>query len=469
MTLTIHKEENDVRELQLKVEVSEDQVEKAMRKKARELGREIRFPGFRSGKVPYRVIIQRVGRNAVRADAVDDIVQTVFADAVQEAEVQPYGQPTLDNMEVEPLVFEFTVPLEPVVTLGEDYREMRHEVEPVVVTDEALQEALEQVQIQHQTTEPVDRPIQESDLVTVSGKGELVAVEAEDEETEEGDDPVDPQPELLFDQENLELVMDDKKLFPGTGFVAALIGCNVGDDAHFTINFPEDFEEEDLSGREANFELNVIEVQSRELPPMDDELAKLDGSYETLDEMRDALKKQLQQQAENQAKEDLIESTIDELLEDAEVIYPPAAVEMEIDEMVESFKNQVTRSGWEFEDYLTIQGSTEDALRDDFADNAAERLTRRLILRQLMLAEKLTVEFSDVEALVDERTADIDNEELQQNMKNFYLQGSGFEMISSEVLSNKVYERIQAILSGNAPDLDALEEDEDQSDASEEE
>jgi trigger factor len=273
----------------------------------------------------------------------------------------------------------------------------------------------------------------------------------------------------LFDQERLELLMDSKKLFPGTPFVDNLLGLKVGDETSFAFTFPEDYEEEDLAGREASFDLVITEVKSRDLPALDDELAKLDGDYETLDEMRAALRKQLQKRAENQAKEDLIESTIDDLLEDADIQFPPAAIEMEIDEMVESFKNQVTRSGWEFDDYLQIQGSTEESLRHDFSDNAEERLIRRLVLRAFMLDEKLRVETADVEALIDERTADIENEELRKQMHDFYLSGAGFDMISSQVLSEKVYERIVAILSGNAPDLEALAAEEEDNAASEEE
>ncbi len=470
MTLTIHREENDQRELQLKVEVSEDQVEQAMRKKARELGRELRFPGFRKGKVPYRVVLQRVGRNAVRAEAVDDMVQTVFAEALEEAEIDPYGRPTLDNMEIEPLVLQFTVPMEPLVTLNEDYRAMRREIEPVTVTEEALAEALEQVQIQHQTTESVDRPIEEGDLVTVSGKGQVISAPpaATDKDEDQEEIPF-AEPEILFDQEHLELVMDGEKLFPGTPFVDNLVGLSAGDESSFAVTFPADYEEEEMAGRDASFDLTIIDVKSRDLPPLDDELAKLEGDYETLEEMRASLKEQLEVQAQNQAKEDLIESTIDELLEDAVIQYPPAAVEMEIDEMVESFRNQVARSGWEFADYLTIQGSTEASLREDFRENAETRLKRRLVLRQLMLDEKLRVEMEDIDAVVDERTGSIDNEELRQQMHNFYMQGAGFDMISSEVLSNKVYERIVAILSGQAPDLAELDLVDEQEVESEEE
>lgn len=474
MTLTIHKEENDERELKLTVEVSEDQVEKAMRAKARELAREMRFPGFRRGKVPYRVVLQRVGRDTVRAEAIDDIVQTVFTEALVEADVEPYGRPALEDMTPEPLVLEFMVPLSPIVTLGADYREMRREIEPVNITDEALDEALEQVQIQHQTTELVDRAVEAGDLVTIGGRGELapVAVEAAEEESgdeADQDEMAEPAEDVLFDQERLELLMDSEKLFPGTPFVDNLVGLTVGEDASFAFTFPEDFEEEDLAGREASFELTILEVKSRELPPLDDELAKLEGDYETLEELRTNLKERLQTQAENQADEELLEWTIDELLEDTVISYPPAAVEMELDDMVENFKNQVTRSGWEFEDYLKMQGSTEESLREDFRDNAENRLVRRLVLRQFVVDEKLTVDTADVEALIDERTTGMENEELRKQMSEFYLSGAGFDMISSEVLSKKVNERIVAMLSGSAPDLDARTEDEDEDDGSEEE
>ena len=217
------------------------------------------------------------------------------------------------------------------------------------------------------------------------------------------------------------------------------------------------FEDEELAGREAWFDLEILGVKSRDLPPLNDELAKLEGNNETLEELRDDLRENLEQQAENQAKEALIESTTDDLLVDADIHFPPAAVELELDEMVDSFKSQIKNSGWEFDDYLKIQGSTEQSIRADFRESAEKRLTRRIILRQFMLDEKLRVETADVEALVDERVGHYENEELRQQMHDFYLTGQGFDMISSEVLSNKVYERMVAILSGNAPDLDALE------------
>jgi trigger factor len=456
VTVTIRKEEDDKRQLSLTVEVSEDQVEQAMRAKARQLARDLRIAGFRRGKAPYQVILQRVGAETVRAEAIEDMVQDVFEQALVEAEIEPYGRPVLENMELEPVIFVFTLPLEPVVTLG-DYRALRKEIPAVEVTDEAVQEALEQVQTNHQTIEPVDRPVEVGDVVTIKGKGELLPAPVAAEEDETADEAAVVENEMLFDEESIDLLMDGDKLFAGTPFVDNLIGKSTGDEVSFGFVFPEDFEDEELAGREGLFEITILNVKSRELPAIDDELAKSEGDFETLDDLRADLREGLQREAEDQAREELLEQTITDLLADAELVYPPAALEMEIDDTYEAFKNQVTRSGWDVEDYLRLQGQTEESLREEFRADAEERLQRRLTLRQFILDEKLRVEAADVAELVEERVARYENEELRSQMRNYFMGGPGFDMISSEVLSNKVHERMVAILSGNAPDLAALE------------
>lgn len=463
MSIIIHKDEDDQRQLELKVEVSEERVEQAMRQRAKQLSNQVRIPGFRRGKVPYGVIVQRFGRDLIRAEAVEDMVQGIYEEAITSAGVEVYGRPSLDDMEIEPLVLSFTVPLEPIVTLG-DYRSIRKEIEEISITEEAVEEALEQVQINHQEVETVDRPVQSGDVITIRGKGVLLPQpddESDGEESlEESGDAADSESgmEFLFDEEKLDLLVDSDKVFPGTDFIDNLIGKAAGDEVDFTLTFPENFEEEDLSGRTAQFNLGVLEVKEREVPPLDDELAKLEGDYETLDELRDNLRQRLQDQAEEQAKEDLIEGMVDDLLEDADLVYPPAAVEMEIDDAVENFKNQVARSGWDFDDFMTLQGLNEESLREDFRESSEERLRRRLVMRQFVLDEKLRIKAEDVEELIDERVARFDNEELRDSMRNFYLSGSGFDMISSEVLSDKVYDRVMAIVSGTAPDLKDLED-----------
>ena len=455
MTLTIQTTEDDRRQLTVTIEVEESRVQKAMQAKARELSREIQLPGFRPGKAPYDVVVRRIGEDTLRGEAIEDLVQPVFEEALNQAELDPYAQPSLDDIQTKPLVLTFTVPLSPTVTLGA-YRDHRQEVEAVAVTDEALQEALEHVQAHHQVIEAVDRPAAEGDVVTLSGSGRLVgarpAAEASDEATEEP-----AADEVLFDEERLDVLLDPQTLFVDTPFVANLVGLSVGDQKQFGFTFPDPYEPEpEHAGREATFDLTILEVKKRELPPLDDELAKLDGRHETLDELREALRADLTQEAENTQKERVIEEMVDRMMEDAQLVYPPAAVEAHLDDMVEDFKTRLTRSGWQFQDYLNLQGMTEQGLRDDFRENAERQLRRQLVLRQFILDERLRVAAADLDAVIDQRLARFDNDALKDSLRNYYRSGQGFEAISGEVLSNKVYDRIRAILSGEAPDLAEL-------------
>lgn len=456
MTLTIQTAEDELRQLTLTIEVDEDRVRKAMQQKARELGREVHLPGFRPGKAPYDVIVRRIGEDTLRAEAIEDLVQPVFEEALEQADIDPYARPTLEDIEPKPLVFKFIVPLSPVVTLG-DYRATRREVSDVEVTAEALDEALEYVRTRHQTVEAVERPAEAGDVVAISGRGQFTtprhAPEGEEEAAETAGD------EVIFDEERLEILIEEKTLFPGTPFVENIVGLSAGDSKQFDFTFPDPYEQEpEHAGRGTTFDLTVLEVKKRDLPALDDELARQEGKYETLDELREALRNDLTKEAEETAKEETIEAMVDRLLEDAVLVYPPAAVEAQIDDMVEGFKNRLARSGWQFQDYLNLQGLTEESLRADFADNATDILRRQLVLRQFILDEKLRVRAADIDALIDERIARFDNEALRDSMRNYYHSGRGFDQVSSEVLSNKAYERVRAIFLGEAPDLATLDE-----------
>ena len=469
MTLIIQTAEDEERQLTLTIEVEEERVQKAMRQKARELSREINLPGFRPGKAPYDVVVRRIGEDTLRGEAIEGLVESVFEEALIESDIAPYAQATLENIQAKPLTFTFSVPLSPTVTLG-DYREKRQELEAVNVSDEAVQEALEHIQAHHQVIEVVERPAAEGDVVTLSGRGYLVAAAptAEDDAAEDdaAEDAIDEDEapddeaadETLFDEERLDILLDPANLFPDTSFVENLVGLSVGDEKQFSITFPDPYEPEpEHAGREARFEVTILEVKKRELPPIDDELAKLDGRRETLDELRETLRVQLTREAEDTEKERVIEEMIEHLMEDAQMVYPPAAVEAQLDDMLEDFKNRLSRSGWEMKDYLSLQSMTEESLREDFRENAERQLRHQLALRQFILDERIRVRAADLEPMIEERLAAFDNEGLRESLRNYYRSGQGLDAISGAVLSNKVYDRIRAILSGEAPDLATLE------------
>ena len=441
MTLTIHTEEDSERQLKVTVEVPENQVQAQMRRTARDLARQVNIPGFRKGKVPYNILVQRVGEEALRADAVEEMLESVFVEALEEIEESPYRQPSIDDIEMKPLVLKITIPLEPIVKLG-DYRAIRREIQPVEVTDEALEEALERVRSQHEILEPVDRPAEIGDLITVSGEGKI--------DEEDG--------EVIWHEHETDLVLNPEKLFPSLRFVENLVGMSAGETKEFIFTFPEDYDDEELAGRNASFEVSVERVQSRELPEITDEMAQEEGEYETVEELREGLKKDLYEQSERQAKSDLLDDVVNEMMSEAEINYPPALVEAELDDTLANFKEQVTRSGWQWDDYIKLQSHTEESLRDEWREDAIERVRRGLILRQFVEEEKLSVSSSEIDSAVDKRLGRFgENEELHDQLRSFFTQGQGLDMMTNEILMDKVQERVEDIVTGNAPDLEALE------------
>ena len=462
MTLTIHTAEDDLRQLTMTIEVDEARVQDAMKAKARELGREFNLPGFRPGKAPYEVIVRRVGEEVLRGEAIEDLAQPIFEEALEQEGVEPYARPTLEDIETNPVVLKFLVPLSPKVVLG-DYRAFRGEVEDVQVSDEAVEEALEQARVRHQSIETVERPAQAGDVVVLSGSGRFSSPNSEADPQPDADADVDSDSgeeetgDWLFDEERMDILLDDQTLFPDTPFVETLIGMDAGDQKTFSLTFPDPYEHDaEYAGREATFDITLLEVKKRELPPLDDELARKEGKYETLEDLRAGLREELTREAVLELKDKTIDDMIHRLMENVEMVYPPAAIEGVIDEMVDDFKSQLSRSGWQYQDYLNLQGMTEDDLRKDFSENAEDRLRHQLVLRQLILDEKLQVEQADIDRLVEERTARFENEALRDSMRQYYSSGHGFDVISSEVLSDKVYDRIRDVLSGSAPDLDVL-------------
>jgi trigger factor len=466
VTLQVHTEENDQREVTMTVEVAEERIEKAMRQKARELAREIRIPGFRPGKAPYHVILRRVGKESLRAEVIEDMVAGLFEEAVLESEIDQeslYGRPSLDDMTDEPLVLTFTLPLKPVVTLG-DYRALRREIEPVMVTDEAVEEALTAIQNRYAETEEVDRPAELGDLATIGGVGKLLpqAQETETAETEDAgaeedeSETADPQEEIIFDQDRINVILDPEKAFPNTPFVDNLLGLSAGDDVTFIFTFPDDYDDEELAGREARFEVTMVNVQSRDVPPLDDEIAQKEGAA-TLEELRENVRQQLETEAEDTARNELIEYMVEETQKEAVLSYPPGAIAEEIADMVKDYKQQVTRSGWEWEDFLTIQGLTEETVGENFRESAVKRVETRTIISQLLTQERITLEPEEIDAAVDERLEKYQDERLREGMREYLLKGDGLTNIMNEILTDKLYERIKEILSGTAPDLSELQ------------
>lgn len=442
MTLNIQSIEDEQRQLKVTVDVSEERVQRGMRQMARRLARDLHIPGFRPGKAPYDVVVRRVGEDALRAETIEEMTSEIFSEMLAELAVEPYGQPTLDELELKPFQMQFTVPLRPIIDLG-DYRSIRMAQESVEVTEEAVDNALDNVRRRHEVVEPVERPSQSGDIVTVSRQGRYL-----DEAGEE---------QLLFDDKRLEILLDKETTFKDTDFVDHLIGLEVGDDAAFSLTFPQEYDDPAIAGLEVKFEITVLDVQKREVPELDDELAKLEGDYENLDELRARLRMSLEEQATEQARADLFDNMVSKIRENASLAYPPALIEAEIADRLEDLKQQVTRVGWEWEDYLRLQSQSEETITEAWREGAADRVERNLVLLQFVEDERLNLTKEIVDAAVDERVAGIEDAELSEQLRSYYNSGAGLERLRNVMLMDMIIDRLEKIADGSAPELSLLE------------
>lgn len=455
MTLTITKQEDDQRQMTMSIEVADKRVVGEMKKIARNLAKDMRVPGFRPGKAPFRVVAKRVGEENLRAQAIEDMLNEVIFEAMEAEEVIPYARPTLKEMEMSPAKIDIVVPLEPVVTLG-DYRELRRELEHPEVSDEAVEEAVEEfIERQTKSEDVEDRASAEGDLIKVSGKG-VFADKAEDEE----------EAETFFEEEDgMEFLLDASKTFVGTDFVSNLIGKSVGEELEFSISYADDYEVSDLAGRQIDFNLEVLELKNRIVPELTDELVK-EENYEDVADFKAKTRERLETAAKETFRGEVLDEWISDLKKDSTLVYPPGAVDAELDDRLEGFKQQISSYGWQWEDYMNMQGESEDAIKENWREDATTNLENGLLLREFISIEKLKIDKDELNALVDERMesfGDMDDN-IKESMREVLMQGESLQRMSNELMVRHAFDRIEAILSGSAPDLSELEEeDEDES------
>lgn len=356
------------RQVELTVEPDAERMRRAMRQAARRISKMRPVAGFRPGKAPYAMVERIFGRELILNEALGDQAQDIYREAIQEAEIEPFEQGELDIESEDPLVLKIRVPLIPEVTLG-DYAELTIEPEPeIAVSDQEIEEELEALQRQQAEYEPVERPIQMSDQVIAALLGTT-------------DD------EKVIDQQNATLNVSEEMNPPG--FAEAIAGASKDERREFTLTYPEDFATERLAGKTVAFDVTVKEVRQTNLPPIDDELAKAVGEYETLQELRDEIAKAIYEQKESAARSRETRAAVEALVAISTVEYPEAALEQEIEQAINTQRNQLAQMGYSFEAYLQMVNQTEEDLRAQLRPEAEKNLIERLVVGEYARREEI--------------------------------------------------------------------------------
>jgi trigger factor len=437
------------RQLRLTIEVDEDRTRKAMRRVARQISRQVNIPGFRKGKAPYELIVQRFGEETVRQEAAEDVVEAVYREAMEQEAIESYTPGRLEEIELEPLTFTFTIPLPPMVDLG-DYRDYRLKPRRVRVYKKEIQEALEEIREQNAILDPVERPAAVDDGAMINLVGRTV----------EGVE--------FLRQDELRILLEGGSDEPAPGFVEAVVGMEAGEERTFTLVLPGDFPREDLQGQEVEFTVEMLEVYESTLPELDDDLARTVGSYESFKELEAHVKEQLRQTTQQQADEEYTAQVLEALLEEAQVEYPPAMLEDELDGAVKEVEQAVNREArLSLDDYLRFQNKTMEELRDEMKPRAMARIKRALVLGEVVRREGLEVDEDEISERIEEMSAPwgVRADEIRTSLSS----ESGREAMRSRLLADLAVSRLVAIAKGEAPELPSSEAHESEIEAEQEE
>ena len=360
--------------VRVQAEVASEEVERRIQQAARELGRQMRVPGFRKGKVPPPVVIRRLGRDAVLDEALRSSLGGWYADAIDRSGIAPVGEPDLDvpselPAEGEPLQFSIEIGVRPTAKLGE-YKGLEVGRREPQVEDAQIDAEIERLRDRMATLDTVERPADNGDHVVMDYIG---TVGGEEFEGGAGRDQL--------------LELGSGRLVPG--FEEQLVGVSAGDERTVTVTFPEDYPAEELAGKEVQFAVTVNEVKAKNLPEPDDDFASEAAGFDTLAELRDDIGERLAKQDEASLEREFEDAVVEAAVAEAEVDVPDKLVHARAHELLEDTFSVLARQGISKDGYLRITGRDEETLAHEAEPEAAAALKREAVLAAIVEAEKI--------------------------------------------------------------------------------
>jgi trigger factor len=407
--------------VRVEVEVPSDALEREMRTAAAEIGREMRVPGFRSGKVPPQVVIQQVGREAVLDEAVRRGLPAWYEEALSDAGITTVGDPKVDLSDLpakgSPLAFTIEVGIVPPARLGEYKGIEVGRREPSVSPDE-VQTELERLRESLASLQTVDRAAQTGDFVVIDYTGRI------DGEAFEGGEARGQVVEL-----------GSGRLIPG--FEERLDGARAGDELEVEVTFPDDYGSEELAGRDAVFTVEVKEVKQKQLPELDDDFAVEAGGYDSLDELRAELEQRLRQADERAIDAEFRAAAVDAAVAQAQVEVSRELVHAKAHEMWHRTARRLSAQGVDPGRYLELSGKTEEELVTESEPDAELALKREAVLAEIVRAEGIEVTDEEVAAAIREAAGpDATEKQVKRTLKRARSQGAD-EALKEDIAMRK--------------------------------
>lgn len=452
--MKIEKQELENHQVKLIVEAEDQELDTAKRKAARAIAKRVKIPGFRPGKAPYNVIERQVGAGTILEDALELLAQDLYPQAIEDTGIKPYGPGSLESIaSVDPPTFEFVVPLQAEIELG-DYQVVKISYEPEEVTEDEVDSALKDLRDRHAVVEAVERQ---------AGTGDLVRIQlsAERLDPEEGQDPI------LINQRELPVIIesedeDSEHEWPFPGFSRELIGLESGGEKDLEHTFSDDSPYESLRGTKAKFHIQVEQVSARELPELDDDFAQTASEYETAEALRQAVQSELAESKLSTYNREYDDQVIDKILSEAQLQYPPQMVDRELEDMLHDLEHRLAQQGLDLETYLRINQKSEDDIRDDFREAAVNRLERSLILFELARSEDIEVSEQEIQAETIGTLNALSQSLSQEDMQRLTSQDQMQNLVSNimaDMLVRKTVRHMRALASDNKSEPEEIVEE----------
>jgi trigger factor len=371
--------------VEVEVEVPAADVERAVNRAARSLAREMRMPGFRKGKAPPSLVLQRLGFAAVLEEAIREALPDWYERALLASAVAPVGDPSIEVVSTpegpdEPLAFKFEIGVRPKAELSE-YKGLEVGRAEPEAPDEVVERELERIRESVARLEPVERPAAEGDSLLIDFEG-LV-----DGEAFQGGTATD----YLLELGSGQLI---------EGFEEQLTGTGAGESRDVEVGFPEDYRAEELAGKQAVFKVDVKEVREKVLPDLDDDFASEASEFDTVEELRADIAKRLSEVVAERIEQDFRVAAVDAAAEQAKVELPDELVTARATERWERVERQLAARGMRPDVYLQMQGKTREEVIEESKGDAEAELKREAVLAAIAEAEGIEASEEElVEAL----------------------------------------------------------------------
>lgn len=371
MSLQVEKLEKNM--AKLTVEVSAEELDKAIEGAYQKNKNKISIPGFRKGKAPRKMIEQMYGKEVFYEDAANALIPEAYDKALEECTEDVVSSPKIEVTQIEagkPFIFTAEVALKPEVTLGK-YKGIKVDKIDVDVTEEEVDAEINKERESNARTITVeDRPVKDGDMTVIDFEGFADGVAFEGGKGE-----------------NYPLTIGSGAFIPG--FEEQLVGAEIGKELEVNVTFPEDYQASELAGKAAVFKCTVKEIKEKELPALDDEFAAEVSEFDTMAEYREDVKKKLGEKKAADAKSAKEDAVIDAIVEDAKMEIPDAMLETQQRQMVDDFAQRIQSQGISMEQYMQFTGLTGPKLLEQVKPQALKRIQSRLVLEAVVAAEKI--------------------------------------------------------------------------------